>query len=125
MHQVQQLHSAIVTCFAFSPKGEYQLLTASRDNTLKIVDTRTFQPTHTFTQPGFRVSANYSRVCFSPDGSMIAAGSGGGEVVIWDIIGADVVSTLKQPEDGVVACYWSNKKQLISCDTNGIAVVRG
>lgn len=125
VHQLSDLHAALVTCVAFSPKGEFQLLTCSRDNTLKLIDTRTFEPIHTFTQPGFRVSANYARVCFSPDGSMVAAGSGGGEVVIWDIIGGDVVSMLQQHQDPVVACFWSAKKQLISADKNGIVVVWG
>ena len=44
IHSIPKLHSSHITCVLFDLRRNYQLLTASRDNTLSIIDTRTYEP---------------------------------------------------------------------------------
>ncbi|CAG8684442.1 6342_t:CDS:2, partial [Cetraspora pellucida] len=52
-----------------------KVLTNSRDNTLKIVDLRTYDVEQTLHADGYKTGANWSKSCFSPDGRYVAAGS--------------------------------------------------
>jgi autophagy-related protein 16 len=62
---------------------ERSILTTSRDNTLKVIDTRMFLPSATLSASGFRVANNWSKSCFSSDGVYVASGSADGNVYIW------------------------------------------
>ena len=62
----------------------YSILASSRDNVLKIIDSRTFGELQTFRHPDYRTTLNWSRACFSPSNAYVAAGSGSGAVFIWD-----------------------------------------
>lgn len=44
IHSIPKLHASHITCVLFDSRRGYQLLTASRDNTLTIIDTRTYEP---------------------------------------------------------------------------------
>jgi hypothetical protein len=67
------------TGIAFHPSGKY-LAATSNDETVKLYDTATWDVAHTFTWKIGRMRS----VCFSPDGSLAAAGSDKGQVVVWD-----------------------------------------
>jgi autophagy-related protein 16 len=67
----------------------------SRDNTLKVIDSRMFMPLGTCSAPNFRVGSNWSKCCFSSDGSYIAAGSADGKVYIFQ--DSNVIDTLSNP----------------------------
>ena len=68
------------TGIAFHPSGKY-LAATSNDETVKLYDTATWEVAHTFTWKIGRMRS----VCFSPDGSLAAAGSDKGQVVVWDV----------------------------------------
>jgi WD40 repeat protein len=68
------------TGIAFHPGGKY-LGATSNDETVKLYDTATWDVAHTFTWKIGRMRS----VCFSPDGSLAAAGSDKGQVVVWDV----------------------------------------
>lgn len=68
------------TGIAFHPTGKY-LAATSNDETVKLYDTATWEVAHTFTWKIGRMRS----VCFSPDGSLAAAGSDKGQVVVWDV----------------------------------------
>jgi autophagy-related protein 16 len=58
-----------------NPCNRWELLSNSRDDTLKIVDLRTYTARATLTHSGFANGVNWNRACFSPDGHYVAAGS--------------------------------------------------
>ncbi|MCE9567205.1 MAG: hypothetical protein K8U57_34820 [Planctomycetes bacterium] len=68
------------TGIAFHPSGKY-LATASNDATVKFYDTTSWQVAKAFTWDIGKMRS----VAFSPDGTLAAAGSGTGKVVVWDV----------------------------------------
>ena len=68
------------TGVAFHPSGKY-LAATSNDATVKLYDTATWEVARTFTWDIGKMRS----VCFSPDGTLAAAGSDKGKVVVWDV----------------------------------------
>jgi WD40 repeat protein len=68
------------TGLAFHPSGRY-LAATSNDATVKLYDTTTWEIARTFTWNVGRMRS----VAFSPDGTLAAAGSDSGRVVVWDV----------------------------------------
>ncbi|MBM3980954.1 MAG: WD40 repeat domain-containing protein [Planctomycetes bacterium] len=68
------------TGVAFHPSGRY-LAATSNDETVKLYDTTTWEVARTFTWDIGRMRS----VAFSPDGTLAAAGSDTGKVVVWDV----------------------------------------
>lgn len=68
------------TGVAFHPSGRY-LAATSNDATVKLYDTTTWEVARSFTWDIGRMRS----VCFSPDGTLAAAGSDSGKVVVWDV----------------------------------------
>jgi WD40 repeat protein len=68
------------TGIAFHPSGKY-LAATSNDTTVKLFDTSTWAVARTFTWEIGRVRS----ITFSRDGTLAAAGSDSGKVVVWDV----------------------------------------
>ena len=68
------------TGIAFHPSGRY-LAATSNDESVKLYDTATWEIARTFTWDIGRMRS----VAFSPDGTLAAAGSDTGNVVVWDV----------------------------------------
>jgi WD40 repeat protein len=68
------------TSAAFHPSGRY-LAATSNDQTVKLYDANTWQEVRAFTWDIGRMRS----IAFSPDGTLAAAGSDKGQVVIWDV----------------------------------------
>jgi WD40 repeat protein len=68
------------TGIAFHPSGRYLAVT-SNDATVKLYDTATWEVARAFTWDIGRMRS----ICFSPDGTLAAAGSDTGKVVVWDV----------------------------------------
>jgi WD40 repeat protein len=68
------------TGVAFHPSGRY-LAATSNDQTVKLYDTATWAVARTFTWDIGRMRS----IAFSPDGTLAAAGSDTGKVVVWDV----------------------------------------
>lgn len=69
-----------VTGLAFHPSGRW-LAATSNDATVKLFDTTSWAAATTFTWDVGRMRS----VAFSPDGTLAAAGSDSGKVVVWDV----------------------------------------
>lgn len=68
------------TDLAFHPSGRF-LAATNNDETVKLYDTTTWEVARTFTWDIGRMRS----VAFSPDGTLAAAGSDKGKVVVWDV----------------------------------------
>ena len=68
------------TGIAFHPSGRY-LAATSNDSTVKLYDTATWELARTFAWDVGRMRS----IAFSPDGTLAAAGSDTGKVVVWDV----------------------------------------
>jgi WD40 repeat protein len=68
------------TGVAFHPSGKY-LAATSNDETVKLYDTATWEVARTFT---WQIGKMRS-IAFSPDGTLAAAGSDKGQVIVWDV----------------------------------------
>jgi autophagy-related protein 16 len=96
-HVIEKLHTSHVTCVTCSTNG-YHLLTASKDNTLSVIDMRRYEKLFTLKAPSsFRIVCDWSRACFSPCGRYVAAGGGDGTVVLWSVATGRVAAVLPSP----------------------------
>jgi WD40 repeat protein len=68
------------TGIAFHPSGRF-LAATSNDKTVKLYDTTTWEIARTFTWDIGKMRS----IAFSPDGTLAAAGSDTGKVVVWDV----------------------------------------
>jgi WD40 repeat protein len=68
------------TGIAFHPSGRY-LAATSNDATVKLFDTTTWEIARTFTWDIGRMRS----ICFNRDGTLAAAGSDTGKVIVWDV----------------------------------------
>jgi hypothetical protein len=68
------------TGVAFHPSGKY-LASTNNDKVVKLYDTKTWKIAKSFTWEIGRMRS----VTFSPDGTLAAAGSDTGKVIIWDV----------------------------------------
>jgi autophagy-related protein 16 len=92
--ELGDIHSGQITGVILSPDGQ-TVLTSSRDNTLKIIDIRTYDVLQVFSHEGYRNGLNWTRSCFSPDGRYVASGSADGAVYVWDASTTNIEQVLK------------------------------
>lgn len=77
---VRSDNKAHLTAVAYHPSGRY-LAATSNDATVRLFDTATWTVAKSFTWNIGRMRS----VAFSPDGTLAAAGSDAGKVVVWDV----------------------------------------
>eukprot|EP01130_Rhizamoeba_saxonica_P015026 TRINITY_DN665_c0_g2_i1.p1 TRINITY_DN665_c0_g2~~TRINITY_DN665_c0_g2_i1.p1 ORF type:complete len:537 (+),score=103.49 TRINITY_DN665_c0_g2_i1:48-1658(+) len=125
VHEISDIHSGQITSVTLSPDGTH-VLTNSRDNTLKLIDIRTFETENTYGHTEYKNGMNWTRATLSPDGRYIATGSEDGKIYIWDRFTGVLHTTLNSVHKSNVNCVaWNptHGNQLISCDRNGNVVI--
>jgi autophagy-related protein 16 len=96
IHVAHDTRSLQITSVAFSRgDGGMRLLTNSRDNSLKLIDARTYEVIGVMQHDRYRTAYNWSDACFSPDSQYVAAGSGDGTIFVWETLGQSLVAELK------------------------------
>lgn len=114
-------HVQHVTSVRMMPDGQH-IVTNSRDNTLKQIDTRTMQVLRTFRSTGYRVGTNFSNSCVSTDGGYVVAGGADGGVFIWSVADGGLKVTLRGHDAAVATCDWG-PSGLATGDKNGNCIV--
>ncbi|KAM7328984.1 protein Atg16l2 isoform X1 [Alexandromys fortis] len=91
---------------------QLQLLSCSRDNTLKVIDLRLSNVRQVFRADGFKCSSDWTKAVFSPDRSYALAGSSNGALYIWDVDTGKLESSLEGPHcaavNAVAWCFSGN-----------------
>jgi WD40 repeat protein len=108
-------------CLVFSPDGAK--LAATFNSTVKVFDTTSGSVLQTFT-----ASNVVPTLAWSPDGSLLAGGTHGKIVLVWDVAGGQVRHTLAGPKAPVNAVAWSPDGKLLvvaAGDPNMYADKRG
>ncbi|CAJ0634452.1 13909_t:CDS:10 [Entrophospora sp. SA101] len=112
--ELTNIHLGQITSVCLSP-DRTKVLTNSRDNSLKLIDLRTYQIEQTLKADGYKTGANWARVCFSPDGKYVAAE---GSIYYWNSLTSKVEKINKgehmAPICGVSWSSYGNK--LFSAD---------
>ncbi|KAI8855020.1 WD40-repeat-containing domain protein [Chytridium lagenaria] len=106
VREVTGIHSNQITGVTLSP-SENQILTTSRDNTLRLIDTRMFEVVSTYSHESFRVLMNWTKSCFSPDANYICCGSVDGSVFIWNADTGKTERILREHRSSVCGVVWN------------------
>ncbi|CAG8474153.1 5890_t:CDS:10 [Paraglomus brasilianum] len=119
------IHLGQITSVSVSPDGS-KVLTSSRDNTLKIVDLRSYEVVQTLHAEGYKNGANWSRACFSPDGQFVAAGSIDGTIYYWNTTKSKLEKTAKEHNAAICGVSWSPQgTHLFSADKERTVCIWG
>jgi len=125
--ELANVHSGQITGVALSPNDGRHVLTSSRDNTIKLLDSRTYEVIQTYSNEGYKNGLNWTRSCFSPDGRYVASGSTDGTVFIWDAQTTRLEQILKGVHKNMVTQVAWNPTgyQLASVDRSGYVSLWG
>jgi autophagy-related protein 16 len=100
-------------------------LACCRDDTLRLIDSRSCQLVRTFCTEGFQVGCDWTRATFSPDSEYVTVGSGNGKIFIWHVEDQTKVETvLSEHTASVSAVAWQPAgNSLTTCDKSKTVVV--
>ena len=122
--QLSQLDTSQVSSVVTSPMSDRYLVSAGKDNTIKVVDLVNFETVQVLENPGLRCGGNKVVPCISPDDSAVACGSNNGSIFMWSVRTGDLEHELKKHKNGVLACTWSpSSAMLASADQKGDVII--
>jgi autophagy-related protein 16 len=110
VREVEDIHSKQLSAVCGSADGLY-LLTASRDDTLRLLDVRTFRPIHCYKHKYYRSTLSGTRPAFSPDASLVCAGAADGCLYFWETQTGTAKATSPEAHPGGVTCVaWAGRR---------------
>jgi autophagy-related protein 16 len=128
MHTITDAHSAAVTGVLMCPDTP-NVLTSSKDNTLKLIDLRTLAVLKTYKNSEYKNQRDINLFCFSPNGKFIVVGGDEGKILFWNTQNAKLENliTCSQKSNKPVTCVtWNPKRnQLIACHDNSLYLYDG
>ena len=74
--------------------------------------------------PGLELTNDWSQVTFSPDSSMIVAGSSSGNLFLWDAESGHLTATLRGHTAGITSVFWG-ESGVMTCDKEGCVALWG
>ncbi|KAF9912464.1 hypothetical protein EC991_010551 [Linnemannia zychae] len=121
--EVTGIHMGQITSVCPSTDGS-QILTNSRDNTLRILDVRTYETVSVLHADGYKTGTNWSKACFSPDGQYVVSGSADGTLYYWSTRDGTVEKTVKEQSSPIVGVSWVNSS-VVSAEKDKTVVIWG
>ncbi|KAF9167309.1 hypothetical protein DFQ27_009856 [Actinomortierella ambigua] len=121
--EVTGIHLGQITSVCPSSDGT-QILTNSRDNTLRIIDVRTYETLSVLHAEGYRTGTNWSKACFSPDDQFVVSGSVDGSVYYWSTRDGTLEKTMRDQSSPIVGVSWVGG-HVVSAEKDKTVVVWG
>ncbi|KAK3826584.1 MAG: autophagy protein 16 [Linnemannia elongata] len=121
--EVTGIHMGQITSVCPSTDGS-QILTNSRDNTLRILDVRTYETISVLHADGYKTGTNWSKACFSPDGQYVVSGSADGTLYYWSTREGLLEKTVKEQSSPIVGVSWVNST-VVSAEKDKTVVIWG
>ena len=84
VQSIKTFHRQPITCLKYSLDGT-KIVTASCDNTLKILDVRTMNVVQTLSDPDLIISQAISKFSISPNGKFVVIGGHSGTLFIFNV----------------------------------------
>jgi len=118
--EISDIHTDRLTSIALSPDG-CQILTNSRDNTLKVISTYTYEVEATLRHEGYRNGLPWNRACWSPDGRLAAAGAQSGMIYVWEARTSTLLSSVQGSQKSCISqiCWNPSGIHVVSSDRQG------
>jgi len=118
--EIDGIHTDRITSLAISPDG-CQILTNSRDNSLKVISIFTYEVEASIRHEGYRNGLPWARACWSPDGRLVAAGSQNGTIFVWEGSSATLQSHLTGTQKSCISQITWNPSgmHVVSSDRSG------
>ncbi|KAH7472407.1 Protein tipD [Phytophthora ramorum] len=125
VQELRGLHTEQATSVSF---GGNELLTNSRDHSLRVIDPRTYGVLRELRHKDYQCGFDWAQASLSPDGHYALAGAASGVVFIWNTRTGKLEKQLKPGPTGhhgaVACCVWRPDGQgVASCDKNGVVVL--
>ncbi|KAI9914676.1 hypothetical protein PsorP6_006826 [Peronosclerospora sorghi] len=125
VHEMRDVHTEQITSVSF---GGNELLTNSRDHSLRVLDPRTYSILRELRDKDYQCAFNWSQASLSPDGCYALAGGASGSLFIWNTRTGKLEKQLKSASTShhgaVACCVWHpNNQGVASCDKNGVIVL--
>jgi len=105
IQEITNIHSSPVISVEVSPVGN-EMLSLSRDNTLKTVDLRMYKNLQTFREDNLRTFNNSQNACYSPDGKYAICGSGNGSIYYFNTFTSKKEKVVKQNSIPIMKVKW-------------------
>ncbi|KAF8949489.1 hypothetical protein BGZ47_000030 [Haplosporangium gracile] len=121
--EVTGIHMGQITSVCPSTDGS-QILTNSRDNTLRILDVRTYETVSVLHADGYKTGTNWSKACFSPDGQYVVSGSADGTLYYWSTRDGIMEKLVKEQTSPIVGVSWVNST-VVSAEKDKTVVIWG
>ncbi|KAG7394403.1 hypothetical protein PHYBOEH_005210 [Phytophthora boehmeriae] len=125
VQELSGLHDEQATSVSF---GGSELLTNSRDHSLRVIDPRTYGVLRELRHKDYQCGFDWGQASLSPDGRYALAGGASGVLFIWNTRTGKLETQLKPGPTGhhgaVACCVWRPDGQgVASCDKNGVVVL--
>jgi autophagy-related protein 16 len=121
-----ECHALPITSCYISESGN-NLITCSKDNTLSVLDLRTYEVLGKLSHRDYITSSNFSKACWSTDSKYIVSGGSSGDVFLWDAVSLEISDILRSGHSSpVIACAWRPREgDFATVDSVGGLVIWG
>lgn len=125
VQELRGLHTDQTTSVSF---GGNELLTNSRDHSLRVIDPRTYGVLRELRHNDYQCGFDWGQASLSPDGRYALAGGASGGLFIWNARTGNLEKQLQPGPTGhrgaIACCVWRPDGQgVASCDKNGVVML--
>ena len=130
IQEIRGVHDSLVSSCQYNPGDGNQLITSSRDQTVKLIDLRNYKVLATYENDQYYTTQDTSQIGVSPLGRWVALGSKNGKLIIMDIEKDGRAGVLEDTFEGqhaghqIVSVDWSRRtSKVATVDNKGDLVV--